>query len=85
RKRAALADTSLKNDSKCSFTECKLRFFVIFCLVSPALATFCDNLFGGESFKAFFVAKAFLSVIQLKFNSLERGCFVLMLVAFKAL
>ncbi|MGI9281601.1 MAG: hypothetical protein ACR2PX_18495, partial [Endozoicomonas sp.] len=38
RKRAALADTSLKNDSKCSFTACKLRFFVIFCLVSPALA-----------------------------------------------
>ena len=36
----ALADTSLKAHSKCSFIPDKLRFFAHFCLVSPALATF---------------------------------------------
>ncbi len=36
----ALADPALKMNSKCSFTSCKLRFFVHFCLVSAALVTF---------------------------------------------
>ena len=34
---AALGNTSLKTHEKCSFTTCKLRFFICFCLVSPAL------------------------------------------------
>ena len=38
--RIALGLTALKFDSKCSFTNHKLRFFDGFCLDLPALMTF---------------------------------------------
>jgi len=35
---AALDDTASKINEKCTFAPCKLRFFVYFCLASPAIA-----------------------------------------------
>jgi len=37
---AGLADTALKKASKCSCTRGKLRFLILFCLVSPMLARY---------------------------------------------
>src|SRR5271169_928314 len=39
-KTIALANTALKNGSRCSFTICKLRSFAVFRLVLDALMTF---------------------------------------------
>jgi len=41
---AALGITVLLENSKCSFTQCKFRFFILSCLVLPSLATFPDVL-----------------------------------------
>lgn len=41
---AALGNTALESVSKCSFTQCKLRFFDRFRLVLPSFAQFVNTL-----------------------------------------
>jgi hypothetical protein len=51
-KMAAFGNTALKSLLKCSFTQCKFRFFERFLLASPSFAYFANTLLLPKSFNA---------------------------------